>query len=269
LRIWTLKRTRRLTSPEQVNMANMPSLSFSAQNCNSLNISTNCEKQFKKLLAIISLGSDVIFLSDIGISNNNNISDLENVFRYNNTCQYDFVFNSSLNRRGCGILINRRLDYSITDTLKDANENILSVTLSLDNYLIRAVSVYSPNVNDRAFFTDLNNILQRDRHIPTVLGGDWNMTVSINNSEHNIDIINMANPPSLFRSRLLYKLCDTFDLVDPYHLLHPSRWEYTYVPHAATTNRSRLDFFLITSNVSQCVKKCEINPYMGTALFDH
>jgi hypothetical protein len=153
-------------------MANMPALSFSAQNCNSLNISTNCEKQLKKLHAIISLGTDVIFLSDIRISNNNNISDLENVFRYNNTCQYDFVFNSSLNMRGCGILINRRLDYSITDTFKDANENILSVTLSLDSYLFRAVSVYGPNVNDRTFFTDLNNILQRDRHIPTVLSGD-------------------------------------------------------------------------------------------------
>jgi exonuclease III len=112
------------------------------------------------------------------------------------------------------------------------------VTLSLDSYLFRAVSVYGPNVNDRTFFTDLNNILQRDRHIPTVLGGDWNMTVSINNSEHN-----MANPPSLYRSRLLYELCDTFDLVDPYRLLHLSRREYMYMPRAATTNRSRLDFF--------------------------
>jgi exonuclease III len=174
-----------------------------------------------------------------------------------------------LNRRGCGILINCRLDYRILDTYKDVNENILSLNLSVDNFTFRIVSVYGPNINDRSFFNDLNSVLLRDWHLPTILGGDWNMTVSINNSEHNIDIINMANPLSVFRSRLLYEICDTFGLVDPYRLLHPTRRDFTYVTRAGTVNRSRLDFFLITSNISQCVKKCEINPNLSTTLFDH
>ncbi len=42
---------------------NFPDLTFSVQNCNSLNISTVCYKQLTKIKAITALCTDIIFLS--------------------------------------------------------------------------------------------------------------------------------------------------------------------------------------------------------------
>jgi len=79
-------RTRALISPNNQNVvaaAILPlatilaNISVSIQNCNSLNISTNCPKQLKKLSAITSLGSKIIFLSDIRLNNSPNVQDIE------------------------------------------------------------------------------------------------------------------------------------------------------------------------------------------------
>ncbi|MFO0001221.1 MAG: hypothetical protein ACK559_08825, partial [bacterium] len=47
---------------------NLPLISVSVQNCNSLNISTECRKQLTKMIAITALLTDFIFLSDIRLN---------------------------------------------------------------------------------------------------------------------------------------------------------------------------------------------------------
>jgi hypothetical protein len=128
---------------------------------------------------------------------------------------------------------------------------------------------HGPNNNDNSFFLDLDSELQRDPQIPSIIGGDWNMTVSLMEGPLNIDILNMNNPPSLIRSRSLFNLCANHNLSDPFRCLHPDRRDYSYIPRAGTNNRSRMDFFIISDSVINSVKKCEIEPHLGTTLFDH
>jgi hypothetical protein len=202
-----LKRTRRSASPNQVAAlmgAIFPALTFYSQNCNSLNLSTCCEKQLKKLYSIVNCGKDIIFLSDIRLGNGAALPDLINTFRYNKYGQYDFIYNSSQNRRRVGILIKHNLNYTIEHEYRDNNENILCVLLNIDNYRFRCASVYGPNNNDRAFFNNLSTVLSSFQDLPIILGGDWNMTVSFLENEFNIDTINMQQPPSITRSRLLF-----------------------------------------------------------------
>jgi hypothetical protein len=47
---------------------NLPLITIASQNCNSLNISTECRKQLTKMLAITALLTDFIFLSDIRLN---------------------------------------------------------------------------------------------------------------------------------------------------------------------------------------------------------
>jgi exonuclease III len=256
-------RARRLASP------NFPPLSFLAQNCNSLNISTCCEKQLKKIAAITGFNKDIIFLSDIRLANKDAVDDIKQAFLYSRNSQYDFYYNSTKNSRGVGILINKKLNIVVRDILKDEQENILSLCITYDNVTFRCISVYGPNTNDDLFFINLGNILAQNQNIPTILGGDWNLTGSIMDSNLNIDIINMAHPPSIFRSRLLYNLCEEYSLVDPFRALHPDVRDYTYIPRAGTNNRSRLDFFLISSVMLNDVRTCNISEYLGSKLFDH
>jgi exonuclease III len=74
--------------------------------------------QTLKICGITKLKSDVIFLSDIRISNKNLISsadDIKNFFLNNPYEKYNFFFNSTKNKRGVGILIKNSLNCRILD----------------------------------------------------------------------------------------------------------------------------------------------------------
>jgi exonuclease III len=247
----------------------MPQISFAAQNCNSLNISTCCEKQLKKIVAITCLNACIIFLSDIRLGNNKSVDDISTAFRFNDNCNYDFFYNSTRNRRGVGILIKKNLNYTVHHLYKDDNENIITMIISVDDSRIKIISVYGPNGNDPNFFRDLRGHLELEPDLPTVAGGDWNTTLSADDTRFNIDILNMAAPPSLFRSRHLINLCDEMELTDPFRALHPGARDFTYIPRTGNNNRSRLDFFLISNLLVPKVSNCSINANLTTKLFDH
>jgi hypothetical protein len=86
------------------NVNNIPKLLYSIQNCNSLNISTVCDKQLKKISAITSLETDIIFLCDLRLGTDSDHKDkIEKLFRYNKSKLYEFFYNSSKNSRSVGI----------------------------------------------------------------------------------------------------------------------------------------------------------------------
>jgi exonuclease III len=272
LQAWRRTRTRTSASHNPAAAllgAIFPAITFFSQNCNSLNLSTCCQKQIKKLFSIVSCGSDIILLSNVRLGNGAAIPDQINTFRYNKYGQYDFYHNSTQNRRGVGILIKHNLNYSIEFEYRDNSENILGLLINIDNFLFRCVSVYGPNNNDRTFFNDINHFLSLYDDRPVVLGGDWNMTVSTHDGGLNIDTINMLNPPSLLRSRLLLDICSNWELSDPFRTLHPETRDFTYVPRAGTNNRSRIDFFLVSNPILNNVNKCSIGENLLCTLFDH
>ena len=74
-------------------------LSLASINCNSLNMSTiNKSLQKNKIYGITKLRTDIIFLSDIRLSNRNlgsNIRELEGNFLMNPYGAYKFFYNSA------------------------------------------------------------------------------------------------------------------------------------------------------------------------------
>jgi hypothetical protein len=50
------------------NILGLGNITFTAQNCQSLNISTKNGKTLKKILAMVKGGEDVIFLSDLRLN---------------------------------------------------------------------------------------------------------------------------------------------------------------------------------------------------------
>jgi hypothetical protein len=94
-------------------------LSFSCINVNSLNMaSANKPSHMRKLYGILKLKMDLIFMSDVRVSNRSLVSsskDLISIFRNNQYCSYSTFFNSTQNKRGVGILINNNLTFSEVD----------------------------------------------------------------------------------------------------------------------------------------------------------
>ncbi len=175
---------------------NFPKLSFSIQNCNSLNISTVCDKQLTKISAICALNTDIILLSDLRLNSDlENIEKIEKLFLYNKNKSYKFFHNSSKNSRKVGILIAYNLDTNIVFTNKDEDENILHLVVSVQGHVFNLLSVYGPNRDIRTFYNNVASYLKPYSHYPSILGGDWNATMCSDDSNSNIDTLNMASPP--------------------------------------------------------------------------
>jgi exonuclease III len=229
--------------------------------------------QALKICGITKLKSDVIFLSDIRISNKNLVSsskDLEHYFVNNPYEKYDFFFNSSRNKRGTGILLKKNCSYQILHQRAADDENSLLLHANFKGTEIILISIYGSNNNDDGFFVQLDTWLTEFGNLPVIIGGDWNATYSTDRVEFNIDCLNMARLPNLSHSNKINELCEKFELMDPYRTLYPDKKDFTYVPRQVDShNKSRVDFFLISEGLLDIVKDCTILPNLQNKLFDH
>jgi hypothetical protein len=149
------------------------------------------------------------------------------------------------------------------------DENILGIKVSIANCHIWLISIYGPNSNNRAFFENLGRLIDRCGPVPVIIGGDWNTTMSTLDTLDNIDTFGMQRPPSVFRSQLLNDICMDKLLTDPYRAREPHRRDFTYIPRNGRSNRSRLDFFIISDSILINVAKCSIGDTLTCSLFDH
>jgi hypothetical protein len=110
----------------------LPRFSLSCINCNSLNSSNTSSLHHKlKMYGIAKLKTDIIFLSDLRLSNSNiSVSNqISNTFQCNPYGNYKFFYNSSKSNRGVGILINNSIDFAVVEEQRDGNCNILGLVV--------------------------------------------------------------------------------------------------------------------------------------------
>jgi len=158
-------------------------------------------------------------LSDLRLNKSKNIPDLEKSFLGASVGAYQFRYNSTKNSRGVGILIKNSLGLTVNYVFNDNTENILGLNISLGDQCVNIVSIYGPNSDDMSFFVDLHRFMTMFPDCPTIIGGDWNATFSLDNSVNNIDIFRMLSPPSITRSRAIAEICETYKLTDPFRTL--------------------------------------------------
>ena len=249
-------------------------LSLATINCNSLNMSNSTGTvQKRKIYGIVKLRTDIILLSDLRLSNRNltnNIDDLKKKFRVNPYRSYNFLYHSSKNKRGVGMLINSNLDFSELARVGDLEENFLVIKATIQGKTYILCSIYGPNAHCPAFFIDLYNAINHQGDYPIIMGGDWNCTLSAAPIDINLDCQNMRELPNIRHSRYLEQFCEDLGLQDPFRSLHPVHKDFSYTPFGTVrNNKSRLDFFLISNALVGGVQSCEIEPNAQSKLFDH
>jgi exonuclease III len=169
-------------------------------------------------------------------------------------------FNSSSNSRGVAVLFRNSLEFEILERAADPQENALLLKLKIKGKELIVGSVYGPNDNDfENFFEFLRANLTRWAGIPCIIGGDWNATPSYEPVVTNPDVIFMRNIPSRIRSEHVETLSTDCDLSDPFRTLHPDLKEFSYYPSGQLRkNRSRIDFFLVSSDLYEFIESCTI-----------
>lgn len=255
-----------------MNNEQMSGMSFLSQNMQSLNISSKNVKTDLKIKLVTKAQHDFVFMSDTRLNTVSNTYGKGDIAKKAGFYGYDSFFNSPGSSRGVGILIKKNLGVTILDTRADVIGNylLLKVKLNGSQNSIIIGSVYGPNTNEMGFFDGLENSLAGLNAQTVILGGDWNLTYESVPANENIDVINMREIPSRTRSLRLKQISTRFNLTDPYRVLHPNKRDFTYVPNDnRLTNRSRLDFFLVSTNFAESVQTCQISPSNVKSIFDH
>jgi exonuclease III len=247
-----------------------PNINFMCQNVCSLNISKPSKRTHSKIVSLTNCGNDIIFISDTRLNSDIQIAGVNNIQKKLQFLGYSLYHNSSKNNRGVAILLSNKLAYTVTEEYKDESCNILLLKLKMGTTDITVGSIYGPNEDDIEFYDQLRATVNRFNSDFVVIGGDWNATVDGRNNRNNLDILNTASIPSVRRSGWLNELMNACNLIDPYRYFFPDTPEFTYVPFAANaTNRSRLDYYLISERlIEQCVN-CRIPHNLSSLLFDH
>jgi exonuclease III len=144
------------------------------------------------------------------------------------------------------ILVNKKFNFITESVLNDNNDNYMLLKGSTNGVECVIGAVYGPNNNDPVFFDELERDLvqlSNNGQIKTIVGGDWNATWDIRDSQNNIDVINMVTILSKYRSKKISNIAKTMKLTEPFRFLHPVLKEFTYVPSARNNlNRSEIRF---------------------------
>ena len=259
--------------PDPVPFTTSTQFTFSIQNVRSLNISTRNDITLQKIIAICSLNTDFIFLSDLRLNSLKQISAINDLKKRFFLKGYEFFHNSTRPSRGTGILIRKKIrdsNFRILSEVCDLDGNFYIMHIEKNNSRFVLASIYGPNHDDEIeFYTHLKTELEKFSD-PLYIGGDWNATLDRSRVGTNIDVLNMVNIPSLVRSNAINDLCTSLNLIDPYRALYPNKKEYTFIPSARNNvNRSRLDFFLITNSLFDAKTECTVPHNLTSVLFDH
>lgn len=181
-------------------------------------------------------------------------SDLENIVRSQWGCDCVIAGHDS-GSRGVAILFKNNFDYKIHNVVRDVEGRYILIDIEMLQKRITLANVYAPSSGDHPEFFDKlkNEIVALDNEL-IIVGGDWNIALNPK--------IDTNHPSNVYRVRSREKIIefmDEYDMIDIYRTLHSDTRKYSWRRFNGT-QRSRLDFFLISEQLGLDVAGADIVP---------
>jgi len=159
------------------------------------------------------------------------------------------------NSRGVSILINKSLAVDIDHVAIDKYGRYLFLNLTLGSDYMTLLNIYAHN--DRQlrnnFFSSLLPLLKEKAYSSILIGGDFNEVL---NSSDRIPV-----PNKLYSSSNLLKMIAELNLNDVWRTKNSLRSQYTW-RRKDSSQKSRIDYWLINEDILPTVRSCDIRPAM-------
>ena len=170
------------------------------------------------------------------------------------------IFNHRTNNaRGVAILINSRLDYTVTQTRSDNEGRVLNIMLNLDGHALNIVNIYAPHTDSarQMFFASLDKFISEVDD--NIIGGDFNCiaNVRLDKIGGNQDIRQLA-------AASLQSICSQFVLSDIWRDRHKDSRAFTWTglhPTDGSFISTRIDKFLVSRTLNPFVLDTSIKPF--------
>jgi exonuclease III len=157
------------------------------------------------------------------------------------------------NSRGVVTLINNTFQYDLHKTVTDTDGRYIILDCTISGQRFTIANIYGPNEDDPHFFDMLRTKIEQFENTSIILGGDFNVV-----QNYLLDTLNIKNRNNPNSHERVLNLKQELDLLDPWREENPETRIYTW--HNNQNKQSRLDYFLISSDVKNCIEKTNIKP---------
>ena len=157
------------------------------------------------------------------------------------------------NSRGVVTLVNNTFKYELHSILSDSEGRYVILDCSISGQRCVIANIYGPNEDEPLFFDMLRTKLEQFENSSFILGGDYNVV-----QDYILDTINIRNRNNPNAHKSVINLRDELDLIDPWREENPDAKVFTW--HNSQNKQSRLDYFLISSDIFNYVEKTCIKP---------
>ena len=167
----------------------------------------------------------------------------------------EVIFNSyTSNSRGVCILFSNNVEYKVHLSKTDQDGNMLILDIEIEGQKFSLVNIYGPNDDSPEFYQNMYDVLEEIGNENIIICGDFNLVQNQNLDTYNY--VNINNPRA---KNKVSDLKEELNLVDPYRELYHDLKRYTW-RKTNPNKQARLDFFLISETIMQCVNDLEILP---------
>jgi exonuclease III len=166
-----------------------------------------------------------------------------------------FFSGNSSNSAGVAILLKKNDSFSILNHTEIVIGRLQALFIEMNNKPFIIINLYGPNNDDVYIFNELNNFMLDHEDANFIIGGDFNTVLN----EHIDKKNGKQNTHVHIRSKLT-EIMTTFNLLDIWRIKHPEKRQFTWHSNTKPVVFSRLDYFLMSENITNIIKTSKIIP---------
>lgn len=156
--------------------------------------------------------------------------------------------------RGVCILIKRNFHYQLINSRHDDQGRSIELRILHEDHYLTLLNIYAPNEDSPDFFKEIFETILPIYKQNLIIAGDWNLVLDVHQDKKARSLVTNK------RAQLVVKTyMDEMGLVDVWRTKNPDILNFTHESQYHDS-ASRLDFFLVSDNLTQYVNKAGILP---------
>ena len=172
---------------------------------------------------------------------------------------YAFFSGESSNSKGVAILVDNASNVNIMSYIEIIKGRLQAIEIKINDSCVTIINVYGPNQDETNIFNKLKEYVDNNNDKTFIIGGDFNTVLN-----EDIDKKNGSKHTHIKKRRTLQDIIQTHNLVDIWRIQNPDKHQFTWHSNSRPTVFCRLDYFLISDNLTNFVSQNNIKPGYNT-----
>ena len=153
-----------------------------------------------------------------------------------------------------GILLNSNFTYKVVEYKNIVDGRLQSLKLLINDKEYTILNVYGQNNDKVDFLNTLEKYIIDNNSDTFIIGGDFNTVIDVKKDKKNGNPKNSKNKIDKINT-----IIENNDIHDIWRILNPDTCHYTWHSNHKPPIFSRLDYFLVSSNILNSITKCKIS----------